>query len=59
MGLVLFNMFKLSSYYFTDRSNAVLLLCIFCVILFHVCLDYSVLSIPGSLVISRFERADL
>ena len=57
MRLVPLNMFKPSSNYFTDRLKAVLLLWI----LFVICvsLSYTVLSVPCSLVITCWERADL
>ena len=30
-----------------------------CLVVFHVCLYYIVLSVPGSLVVTCLERADL
>ena len=42
---------------FTDRSKAMLLLWI--ILLFHVCLCYAVLSVPCSIVITCWDRADL
>ena len=44
---------------FTDCSKAVLLLLIVFVIMFHVCLYYTILSVPCSLVITCWERAGL
>ena len=49
----------LPSNFLTDRSKAVLLLYTFLLFVFRVCLCHSVLSIPCSLKITRWERADL
>ena len=43
----------------TDRSKGVLLLWILFVIMFHVCLYFTVLSVPCSLVVTFWERAEL
>ena len=49
-------MFKPSSSFLTDHSNVVLLLWI----LFVICVSYhTVLSVPYSLVVTCWERADL
>ena len=50
-------MFKLSSNYYTDTSEAVLLLRVLFVIC--VCLCYTVLSVSCSLVITCWERVYL
>ena len=53
-------MFKPSGVLFTDSSKAVFLLWIFFLkFMFHVCLYYTVLSVPCSIVITCWERADL
>ena len=50
------NRFKPSSEYFTDRSKAVLLLWI---VMLHVGVCWAVVSVPCSLVVTCWERADL
>ena len=42
-----------------DRSKAVLLLWIFCLVGFDVCLCYDVLSVPCSLMVTCWEMTDL
>ena len=44
---------------FTDRSKEVLLLWIFCLVGFDICLCYSGFSVPCSLVVTCREMADL
>ena len=56
--LVTLNMFKPSSFYSADLCKAVLLLWVIFCCLFHVCLRYAVLSVPCSLLITCWERAD-
>ena len=51
-------MFKPSSDCFSDRSKAVLLLWIFVSLLFHVCLYYTDLSVPRTIVITCWDRTD-
>ena len=53
--------FKPSSEYFTDRSKAVLLLWCgsFLVVMLHVGVCCTVVSVPCSLVVTCWERADL
>ena len=51
-------MFKLSNI-FTDRSKALLFCGSFLIFMFHICLFYADLSVPCSLVITTWERADL
>ena len=54
------NMFKPSSV-FTDHSKAVRASVVdhFLLFMFHACLSYGVLSVPCSLVITCWERANL
>ena len=52
MRLVPLNMFKPSSIFLTDRGS-------FLLFMFHICLCYTVLSAPGSLAVTCWERADL
>ena len=59
MRLVPSNMFKPSSNFLTDRSEAGLLLWILFVIWFRVCFCYTVLSVTCSLVVTCWERDDL
>ena len=44
---------------FTDRSKAVLLLWIVLLVMLHVLVCYAVVSVPCSLVVTCWERADL
>ena len=44
---------------FTDRSKAVLLLWIVLLVMLHVCVCSAVVSVPCSLVVTCWERADL
>ena len=44
---------------FAECSKAVLLLWIFLLFMFHVCLYYAALSVPYNLMITCWERADL
>ena len=57
--MVLLNMFKPSSIFLLTISR----LCFFCgsflSFMIHVCLCYTVLSVPCSLVITCWEKADL
>ena len=58
--LVLLNIFKPSSDFFTDHFKAMLVLCILLLFMFHVCLCYTVLSVSNILVtITCWERPDL
>ena len=59
MRLVPLNIFKPSSNLFTDLSKVVLLLWILLLFMNHVCLYYTVLSVPCNLVITCWKRADL
>ena len=60
MRLAPLNRFKPSSRsIFTDRSKAVLLLWIVLFVMLHVCVCYAVVSVPCSLVVTCWERADL
>ena len=52
-------MFKASSNFLTDHSKAVFLLWIILLFMSHVCLYSTVLSVPCSLAVTCWERADL
>ena len=54
-----FNMFKTSSNIFTDLSKAVgFFWGFFLLFMIHVCLSYAVWSVPCSLVITCWKKAD-
>ena len=59
MRLAPLNRFKPSSRFFTDRSKAVLLLWIVLLVMLHVSVCYAVVSVPCSIVVTCWERADL
>ena len=53
-------MFKSPSDIFADRSKEVLLVdTVSYLYMFHVCLCYAILSVPCSLLITCWQRADL
>ena len=58
-GLVPLYMLKPSSVLFTNRSNVVLFCGSLLLFMFHVCLYHTVLSVPCSLAVICWERADL
>ena len=60
MRLALLNRFKPSSEYFTDCSKAVFFFCgSFLLVMRHVGVCCAVVSVPCSLVVTCWERADL
>ena len=60
MRLAPLNWFKPSSRsIFTDRFKAVPFLGSFLLVMLHVCVCYVVVSVPCSLVVTCWERADL
>ena len=59
MRLSPLNWFKPSFDNFANRSKAVLFVDLFCYFLYHVYLCYTILSVPCSLVIPCWDKADL
>ena len=59
MQLVLLNMFELSSEFLLTVPRRGFFCGSFILFMFHVCLYYTVESVPCSLVITCWERADL